>query len=130
MNTNERTDYWTDLVDYDMETAKAMLVSKRYLYVGFMCHQAIEKMLKAYFCSISAETPPYVHNLKRLAEEAGLWTLFSDEQIDFINEMIPMNIEARYPTYKQHLLRILTMQKCEDIITQTEQLCIWIKQQP
>jgi len=40
---NDKAKYWIDIADYDIETAKAMLVSKRYLYVGFMCHQAIEK---------------------------------------------------------------------------------------
>jgi HEPN domain-containing protein len=34
--------------DYDLDTAKAMLQTERYLYVGFMAHQAIEKALKAY----------------------------------------------------------------------------------
>ncbi|HMT12966.1 MAG TPA: HEPN domain-containing protein, partial [Ignavibacteria bacterium] len=41
--------YWTELSDYDIESARVMLEGKRYLYVGFMCHQAIEKILKAYF---------------------------------------------------------------------------------
>jgi HEPN domain-containing protein len=36
----DKTEYWLDLAKYDLETAKAMLYSKRYLYVGFMCHQA------------------------------------------------------------------------------------------
>jgi len=39
--------YWVELSDYDMKTAEAMLKSERYLYVGFMAHQAIEKILKA-----------------------------------------------------------------------------------
>ncbi len=39
--------YWIDLSDYDLDTAEAMLQSKRYLYVGFMCHQSIEKSFKA-----------------------------------------------------------------------------------
>ncbi|KAA6342067.1 hypothetical protein EZS27_010168 [termite gut metagenome] len=30
------------------ETAEVMLQNKRYLYVGFMCHQTIEKVFKAY----------------------------------------------------------------------------------
>lgn len=38
--------YWTALADYDAETAAAMLRTGRYLYVGFMCHQSVEKMLK------------------------------------------------------------------------------------
>jgi HEPN domain-containing protein len=48
MNNFEKVAYWVDISDYDMETAKSMLIGKRYLYVGFMCHQAVEKMLKAY----------------------------------------------------------------------------------
>jgi len=32
----EKVNYWIELSDYDMETADAMLTSKRFLYVGFM----------------------------------------------------------------------------------------------
>ena len=46
---DEQTAYWIEIAEYDIETAKAMLVSKRFLYVGFMCHQAIEKTIKAYY---------------------------------------------------------------------------------
>jgi HEPN domain-containing protein len=46
---NEKSTYWIEIADYDFETAKAMLASKRYLYVGFMCHQVIEKTIKAYY---------------------------------------------------------------------------------
>ncbi len=42
--------YWIELSDYDSETAEAMLNSKRYLYVRFMCHQTIEKIFKSFFC--------------------------------------------------------------------------------
>jgi HEPN domain-containing protein len=42
----EKVKYWIDLSDYDLETAEAMLSSGRYLYVGFMCHKAIEKIIK------------------------------------------------------------------------------------
>ncbi len=43
MDINEKIKYWIDIAEYDLETAKAMLSTKRYLYVGFMCHQVIEK---------------------------------------------------------------------------------------
>lgn len=125
---SEKSEYWIEIAEYDIETAKAMLVSKRFLYVGFMCHQAIEKTIKAYYCSISNEVPPFTHNLKSLAERCDLLLLFSDEQLDFIEEILPMNIEARYPKYKEMLFKLLTPQKCDEIIKQTEALCQWIKQ--
>ena len=43
---DNKVKYWIDISDYDFETAKAMLDSKRFLYVGFMCHQTIEKIFK------------------------------------------------------------------------------------
>jgi HEPN domain-containing protein len=93
-----------------------------------MCHQTVEKIIKAYFCSKKDEEPPYSHNLKSLAERCDLLPLFSDEQLDFIEELLPMNIEARYPTHKEKIFKLLTFQKCEEIIKQTESLCQWIKQ--
>jgi len=125
---NDRSKYWIDIADYDIETAKAMLVSKRFLYVGFMCHQAIEKTIKAYYCSIKDDIPPFTHNLKNLAERCELLPVFSEEQLDFIEEILPMNIEARYPKHKEMLFKLLTPQKCREIINQTESLCQWIKQ--
>ena len=125
---SEKSEYWIEIAEYDLETAKAMLASKRFLYVGFMCHQAIEKTIKAYYSSIKNDVPPFTHNLKSLAERCDLLFLFSDEQLDFIEEILPMNIEARYPKYKEMLFKLLTPQKCEEIINQTESLCQWIKQ--
>ena len=42
---NEKIQYWIDIAEYDLETAKVMLEGKRFLYVGFMCHQVTEKMI-------------------------------------------------------------------------------------
>jgi len=38
-----KVQYWQEMSEYDLATAKAMLQTGRYLYVGFMCHQAVEK---------------------------------------------------------------------------------------
>ena len=106
-----------------------MLIGKRYLYVGFMCHQVIEKTIKAYYTSKNEDTVPYTHNLKQLANKAGIYDSMSEEQKDIIDLLLPLNIEARYPTYKEQLLRYLTFEKCKGIIEQTKSLKLWIEQQ-
>ena len=58
--------------DYDLETANAMLLTGRYLYVGFMFHQTIEKILKAYGTNCLMEVTLKMHSLSRLAERTGL----------------------------------------------------------
>lgn len=104
-----------------------MLKSKRYLYVGFMCNQAIEKIFKAYFVKESQKQPPYTHKLIRLAEEGNLYKLMSEKQKDFLDIISPLNIEARYPTQKQELFEALNKDKCKEIINETEELIKWIE---
>ena len=123
----DKVAYWLDIVDYDLETAKAMFTTKRWLYVGFMCHQVIEKTLKAYWCDVMPEDPPYTHNLLTLATGSGLSADLSNEQKTFIQEMMPLNIEARYPEYKEKLLKTLTPEYCERILNNTNSFHLWIK---
>lgn len=114
--------------DYDLETAEAMLDSKRFLYVGFMCHQSIEKVFKAYFARLKSDVVPYSHNLSYLAKNGGFYELFSEVQKDFIDQLEPLNIEARYPSHKERLLKSLTVSKCLDIIDNTKKMQAWIKE--
>jgi HEPN domain-containing protein len=120
--------YWIDISDYDLETAEAMLQSKRYLYVGFMCHQTIEKAFKAYFTKVKSETAPYTHSLSFLAKKGEFYESFSEDQKEFIDQIEPLNIEARYPSNKERLLKSLTDSKCLEIIQKTKELQKWIKE--
>jgi len=122
--------YWVGMADYDLKTAQAMLATERYLYVGFMCHQTIEKLLKAYYVHAAGDTPPYTHNLSRLANLSGVYAELSDNQKDFLDMLEPMNIEARYPTDKDMILESLTEERCKMLIGKTKELSEWIKRQP
>ena len=123
-----KVEYWVDIAIYDMETARAMNSSKRYLYVGFMCHQVMEKALKAYYVKHLGGNPPYTHNLTLLAEKSGIYIKMSDEQKDFLDFLEPLNIEARYPTTKEKLLAILNDEKCQEIINRAGGELEWILQ--
>ncbi|MDR1892476.1 MAG: HEPN domain-containing protein [Oscillospiraceae bacterium] len=128
---NDKTAYWLGLSDYDIETAKAMQKTGRYLYVGFMCHQVIEKALKAVIAKSCAEgeIPPKIHHLLKLADRAGLFEKMSQEQQAFIKELNPLNIEARYPEYKEKIAAELSAEICDTLIAGTEELLCWIKAQ-
>ena len=127
MNVNEKVQYWIEIAEYDLKTAKVMLDGKRFLYVGFMCHQVIEKILKAYYTFKLEAIPPFIHNLTILAKRSDIYDEMSDSQQDFIIFLEPLNIKARYPSYKDKLFKTLTEKKCEQILKKTEDLFIWIK---
>lgn len=123
----DKVAYWLDIADYDLDTAEAMYQTGRRLYVAFMCHQCIEKTLKAYWCGTQPNDPPYTHNHKRLADGCGLYGLMTDEQKDFLNTITNYNIEARYPEDKEALYQTLTPQACQELIDETKQMQQWIK---
>ncbi|MGL5563747.1 MAG: HEPN domain-containing protein, partial [Tannerellaceae bacterium] len=68
---DDKIRYWVEMSNYDLETAEAMLKTGRYLYVGFMCHQSIEKILKAYWTAHVDGTPLKIHSLSRLIEKTN-----------------------------------------------------------
>ena len=128
MTTEEKINYWVELSDYDLETADAMLQTKRYLYVGFMCHQAIEKIFKAVFSKNIEDTPPFVHKLVLIAQQGNFYEHFSEEQKDFIDQMEPLNIKTRYPENKRELAKKLNHTKCVEIIDNTKNMQKWTKE--
>ncbi|MFO7811299.1 MAG: HEPN domain-containing protein [Candidatus Delongbacteria bacterium] len=127
MDIKEQIKYWTEISEYDLSTADVMLKNKKYLYVGFMCHQTIEKILKAYFVNTVKEIPPYIHNLTKLTKLSGLNQDLSEDQKEVLDVLEPLNIEARYPTYKNEIFKSLNETKCKQILSDTKELYLWIK---
>ena len=128
MTTEEKINYWIKISDEDLKIAKTMLENRYRLYTGFMCHQVIEKIFKASYEKLKNEIPPYVHDLPRLAKLADFYDLFSEEQKLFLNTINPLNIEARYPDYREQIAKTLTDERCEQIFEQTKHLQQWIKE--
>jgi len=121
MNTVER---WTEQARYDLETARAMLESGRYLYVVFCCQQAIEKALKAVIVRKTGESPPRLHNLLRLAEMAGL--AMEPEREEFVGELSGYYIQTRYPEEIESLGQSLNSKTAEETIRRTEEVAQWL----
>lgn len=124
---DEKPKYWIELADYDLETAEALLESKRYLYVGFMCHQAVEKALKACYTNNIDAQPPRTHNLRLLAQKSNVMQDLSEEQAKFLVSLEPFNIEARYPTDKDKMFKSATEERCKRILESSTELLKWIK---
>ena len=91
-----------------------------------MCHQVIEKTLKAYWCVWRDDGPPFLHDHRKIAQGCGLYTKMSEEQKDFLALIRDMNIEARYQEYKDAVARSLNREGTAKILEGTKQLYAWI----
>lgn len=125
MATNQ-ANYSIDLARYDLRAAKAMLKARQRLYVGFLCHLAIEKTLKACWAYRKRGTPPFTHDLSLLAERTGLSADLDERAMVLIDFLEPMYIEGRYPTERRRTLRMLTPARCTWLMRETQRLHKWI----
>ncbi|MBN2207778.1 MAG: HEPN domain-containing protein [Candidatus Coatesbacteria bacterium] len=115
---------WVERAQYDLETARAMLKSGRFLYVLFCCQQAVEKMLKGVITKRTEALPPRIHNLIRLAEHAGLE--LHKEQADSMRALSGYYIETRYPDEIAALSRDLSRQTAQQVLNGTEAMVEWL----
>lgn len=126
MANKERADKWLDIVAEDLSVAELLFNNGHWLYTGFMCHQVIEKTLKAYWCVCRVDDPPYLHDHKKIAQGCGLYNKMSEEQKNFMALIRDMNIEARYQEAKDAVARTLNRETTSMILETTKQLNTWI----
>jgi HEPN domain-containing protein len=126
MANKNRADKWLSIVAEDLSVAEDLYKTGHWLYVGFMCHQVVEKMLKCYWCVCRDDDPPYIHDHKKIAQGCGLYTKMSVEQLKFLEVIKPLNIEARYQEFKDEVARTLNREDTSDILETTKQLHAWI----
>jgi HEPN domain-containing protein len=125
MDKNEIIDYWIESSNIDDSAMNTLFNSGYYPWALFMGHLVIEKLLKAYFIKNKDEDFPRIHQLLRIAEEAGL--PLSDEQKDFLLEVTTFNIKARYPDYKSRFHRKATKEFTEKYLFKIREFREWLQ---
>ncbi len=122
------SEQWMEQAQYDLETARSMLASKRLLYVLFCCQQAVEKALKSVIVRKTGEFPPRVHNLMRLAELAA--ANLPTEQVDFLRELSFYYIQSRYPDEIENIGQRISHDLARDVLEKTERTIEWLHSIP
>jgi HEPN domain-containing protein len=115
---------WVEQARYDLDTARAMLNSSRYLYVLFCCQQAVEKTIKAIIAKQSNEFPPRIHALIRLAEVAALE--LTEERAQLLRELSNYYIQTRYPEEIPAMSGKISESQTSQILEQTEEMMKWL----
>ena len=118
---------WLQRVDYDMETAEAMLQAGRYIYAVFMCQQAIEKCFKALIAYMGGDVLP-IHNLRRLAEFAGVKDQIDKAQMMKLDFLSQYYITARYKEDIAELSRGITEEFSGNMIHFSKEMIRWLTQ--
>ena len=129
MNDQEKFQYWLEHAWYDLETAEDMLKNGRWLYVVFMCQQAIEKLVKGlYGLYLGFEEIPRIHNIKTLLKcfEPRLPDSVNSEYYYLFDTLTGYYINNRYPDYAEALANKIKEGNSRQICQQTREAFKWL----
>lgn len=105
-----------------------MLATGRYLYVVFMCHLALEKMLKAHVTAVTQSVPPKTHDLIYLVKQIGL--AMPQPYLDFIGKINNASVPTRYPDDLPKMIAQYPESVVRDYLERTEEVLQWLRQHP
>ena len=125
-NMNKVVEEWLRLSEYDLQTAEAMVNSGRYLYVAFMCQQAVEKILKAIYCHTLNVLPPRTHNLLYLVDLLKLE--MSESEKIFLSQLNQFYLENRYPDAQGKLAKEMDKEKGQIFLKKTGEVWTCLRQ--
>ena len=120
------TQNWVALAEYDLETARHMLVTGRYLYVVFLCHLALEKILKAHVTEVTQAIPAKSHDLIYLVKKSGV--ALPQPYLEFVGKINNASIPTRYPEDLKRAIAEYPEPVARDYLTQTEKVVEWLRQ--
>lgn len=118
---------WIKSGDYDIRTASALLKSRRYIYVIFMCHLSVEKTLKALVVQERKKTPPRIHDLFRLANLASI--VVPERHQAIISHLNEASVPTRYPEDMSKLVRHYNKAAAERYLAETKGFLKWLRAQ-
>ena len=116
---------WLERVTYDIDTADAMYATGRHIYTVFMCQQAIEKSFKALMAFKGMEILP-IHNLRRLAEIAGVVDEISPADLRKIDFLSQYYLNARYKEDIEELSLQITPDTAKDYLNFSKETIKWL----
>jgi HEPN domain-containing protein len=128
MDAKTKFEYWLDIAQYDINVAESMLNSGHWLYVVFMCQQALEKLVKGLYSYYMPDTPPHLHNIKTIATrvEPSLSTAISADTMDFFDDLTAYYLNNRYPDYISKLSAQISEAEAADVLTKAKEVFSWL----
>ena len=126
MEQEEIIEAWLESAERNLATARDLIESKHYDWGLFIGQLALEKLLKSVVTKAQNDSPPYTHNLVKLAELSSI--KFSEEDLENLAQITKYNVQARYDDIKYQLYKMATKEYTEEWFTKIERIYSWIKE--
>ncbi|MCL2008313.1 MAG: HEPN domain-containing protein [Treponema sp.] len=127
MDEQDKFNSWLKIAQYDLETAEAMFVSGRWIYVVFMCQQAIEKLCKGLYLHFIDDDVPKIHDINSLISKyMDKIPVINDDKQRLFAKLSAFYLKNRYPDYKELLNESLSKEEAQLILEKTKEAFTWL----
>ena len=128
MDKKEKYLYWLDIAEYDMVTAESMFNTGRYLYVVFMCQQALEKLAKGLYSYYIDDNVPRVHNISFILSKVTdrLNIEIDDEKYALFDKLAAYYLQGRYPSFKEKISQIIDKAEAKETLDLSKEVFGWM----
>lgn len=116
---------WIKSSNYDLKTSEHMFKTGRYVYVLFMCHLSVEKLLKGLYEVVLKKVAPKTHNLIYLSKTVGLE--LPKNHLETLESLNDLSIVTRYPEDIDALIKAFKKERVERYLKKTKELIKWLK---
>ena len=116
---------WVRSSNYDLKTSEHMFKSGRYIYVLFMCHLSVEKLLKGMYEATFKKVPPKTHNLIYLTNTVAIE--LPEDHLETLESLNDLSIVTRYPEDIDAMIKSFKKNKVMTYLKKTKALIKWLK---
>lgn len=139
MTSKEKYSYWLQLVNYDLDTTKALIDAEKWTYVAVLCQQAAERLVKGMFVYHTNREAPKSHNVMFLINKMSINEKFlqspesarfieeKEKYEDFILDLMYYYINDYPFSYKKVMDRFIKKEVALEIYENTLKLVDWLK---
>ena len=125
MTKTDHIKYWLQSAEKSLRVAEDNFRLKHYDWCLFLCHLTLERLLKGLIVKKTDKSPPPIHNLTHLAEQAKL--RLNPSQTDDFVEISSFNVEARYDDIKLSFYKKATKSYTEKWFNKCKEYKQWLK---
>ncbi len=127
MTQEEKIEYWIKSSELDFKSMINLFKSKEYVWSLFVGHLMIEKLLKGLYAKNIGDTPPFIHDLVKIAKRTSIE--LTDEIQNTLDLVTSFNIEGRYSNYKSDFREKCTRKYAREKIIEIKRLRLWLLNQ-
>lgn len=124
MSPNDVVRHWVKSAKANWKTTRFLFEKRDYVSALFFAHLYLEKLLKAHVVQHTRIQAPFGHNLRFLADKAGLQ--LSTDQAVFLDRVTEYNIAGCYDDWLFEFKKRCTRKYCQRDLDEIERIGKWL----